>query len=265
MSIGTTKLGQLEISRFILGGNPFSTFSHQSPERDLEMKRYYTTARIKEAMRKAEGLGVKTLISRADHHIQRLLFEYWQDGGEIAWIAQTCPELGETSHGVRNAIVGGAKACYVHGGQMDFFFAQQKFDEVYAAIEQIRGAGMPAGIAGHNPRVFEWAEAHLDVDFYMCSYYNPTPRDEHAEHIAGMAERFDPADRDAMVQVIHGLSKPVIHYKVLAAGRTPPAEALAFAAQQMRPQDAVCVGVFLKDNPGMIEEDLRILEECLRS
>ncbi len=44
------------------------------------------------------------------------------------------------------------------------------------AIDCIRRKGMLAGIAGHTPEVFEWAEAHLDVDYYMCCYYNPTPR-----------------------------------------------------------------------------------------
>jgi len=31
-----------------------------------------------------------------------------------------------------------------------------------------------------------------------------------------------------------------------------------------RPQDAVCVGIYTKDKPRMIEEDLQLLEESLR-
>ena len=123
---------------------------------------------------------------------------------------------------------------------------------------------MAAGIAGHNPRVFEWAEEHLDVDFYMCSYYDASPRGERAEHVAGMEEKFESEDRDVMVRLIKGLSKPVIHYKVLAAGRNDPQDAFAFVAQHMRPQDAVCVGVYTKDNPNMLEADLRLLEDSLR-
>ena len=63
-----------------------------------------------------------------------------------------------------------------------------------------------------------------------------------------------------MVEVIQELRAPAIHYKVLAAGRKTPQEAFAFVAEHLRPQDAVCVGVFPKDKPGMLAEDVRLLE-----
>ena len=68
---------------------------------------------------------------------------------------------------------------------------------------------------------------------------------------------------EAMVELIATLSKPAIHYKVLAAGRNDPKEAFAFVAQHLRPQDAVCVGVYPKDNPDMVAEDVRLMEEAL--
>ena len=184
----TILLGNVPISKLIIGGNPFSGFSHQGRERDLEMKRYYTVERIKQTLRMAEELGVNTHLGRADHHVMRMLLEYWDEGGTIQWIAQTCPEIGSIQRGVQNAINGGAKACFIHGGEMDFRLAQNKLDEVPEAIAKIKEAGMPAGIAGHNPRVFEWAERTLDLDFYMCSYYNSAHRDERAEHVSGTPE-----------------------------------------------------------------------------
>jgi len=42
------RIGNLEVSRLILGGNPFSGFSHWHAAGDAEMKHYYTAARIKE-------------------------------------------------------------------------------------------------------------------------------------------------------------------------------------------------------------------------
>lgn len=262
--LGTVKIGNLTVSRFILGGNPFSGFSHQKPETDLEMKRYYTAERIKETFRQAEALGISTHIGRADHHVMRVLLEYWDKGGTVQWIAQTCPEIGTIERAIQNAISGGAKACFIHGGVMDFLLAQKRLNEVPPAITKIREAGMPAGIAGHNPKVFEWAEEHLDVDFYLCSYYNSAHRDEHAEHVSGRPEWFHAADRDAMVKVIQHLSWPVIHYKVLAAGRNDPEEAFTFVAKHLRPQDAVCVGIYTKGHPTMLEENVALLEACLR-
>ena len=158
MSLSKVRIGGVEVTRLAIGGNPFSGFSHQSPERDREMVHYYTTARIKEALRQAEELGINTHVGRADHHIMRVLLEYWDEGGAIQWLAQTCPEVGPIERGVLNAVRGGAQACYIHGGVMDHLYAQGKLDEVPAAIAQIRDAGLPAGIAGHNPKVFEWAD-----------------------------------------------------------------------------------------------------------
>ena len=256
----TVNFGDLEVSRMILGGNPFSGFSHQSPEKDKEMVRYFTTAKIKETMHQAEALGINTFLGRADRHIRRTLTEYWNEGGEIQWLAQTCPEYASLPGCVSGAISAGAAAVYIHGGHMDYFYAQDQLDIVHEVIAQIKEAGVAAGVAGHNPAVHRWANEHLDLDFHMCSYYNPSSRDENAEHQAGVTEVFSDDDRDAMVEVIQELRAPAIHYKVLAAGRKTPEEAFDFVAQHLRPQDAVCVGVFPKDKPGMLAEDVRMLE-----
>jgi hypothetical protein len=263
MPLGTVKIGNVTVSKMLVGGNTFSGFSHQTPAKDGVMRHWHTTARIKETLARAERAGINTHMARGDHHVMRYLMEYWDEGGRIQWFAQTCPELGPISRGIDNALAGGAAACYVHGGVMDNLLATGKLDEVPPALERIRKAGLPCGIAGHNPEVFAWAEKNLDVDFYMCSYYNSAHRDERAEHVSGMAEWFLPADREAMVKTIRGLSKPAIHYKVMAAGRNNPHEALPFVARHLRPQDAVCVGFFLKDFPNSIEENVRLLEEAL--
>ncbi len=49
----------------------------------------------------------------------------------------------------------------------------------------------------------------------------------------------------------------------MAAGRNEPKAAFAFAASKMRTNDAVCVGVYPKDRPGMLAEDVHLLEESL--
>jgi len=254
----TVRIGTLEVSRFILGSNPISGFSHQSPEMDSRMRHYFTTSQVKRLFRDAESLGVTTVLARADHHVMRVLMEYWDEGGTLKWIAQTCPEVGAIERGVANAINGGASACFVHGGLMDHLFAEGRLDEVPPAIEQIRAAGLPAGIAGHNPDVHRWAADALDLDFHMCSYYNPSSRAQSPEHRPGIREWFLQEDREIMAGVIAGLSRPVIHYKVMAAGRNDPAEALAFVREHMRPTDAVCVGIYDESEPDMLRRDVEM-------
>jgi len=257
------KIGSLSVSRFILGSNPFSGFSHQSLKNDMEMRHYYTTDCIKKTLRAAEAAGVNTIIARGDHHVIRFLMEYWDEGGTLQWLCQTCPELGSPERAIDSAIQYGAKGCFIHGGVMDLHLAQGMMDKVGGYIQKIRGAGLVAGVAGHNPEVHAWVQANLDVDFHMCSYYNPTDRSQQAEHKAGADEKFVDADREAMVRQIPLLSKPVIHYKILAAGRNNPKAAFAFAGKHMRAGDMVCAGVFPKHKPTMIQDDVKLLEAAL--
>jgi hypothetical protein len=263
MSIGSISIGKLSVSKVIIGGNPFSGFSHQSPEKDIELKKYYTTERIKQTLSHAEELGVNTHIGRVDHHVLRLLLEYWDQGGAIQWVAQICNSTGSINSGIEKAVGAGAKAAFIHGGIMDNYLANNRLHEIPDYIARIRDAGLPAGVAGHNPKVHEWVRDNLDVDFHMCAYYNSASRDKRAEHVSGMVEWFRSGDRDTMAGVIKTLDKPVIHYKVLAAGRNNPKEAFAFMAKHFREQDAVCVGINTKDNPRMLEEDLELFQACL--
>ena len=255
------QIGKLQLSRFILGSNPFSGFSHQGVEMDEQMKRYYSCEKIKQTLAEAERVGIDTLIARTDSLILRVVTEYRAEGGKIAWFAQTCPEVGSTEECVRRAVKGQAAACHIHGGVMDHLLAHNELDEVKEGVEMIRQAGMPAGVAGHQPGVFKWVEENIDVDYYMCSYYNPIPREYTAEHTSELEEYYGDEDREAMVAVIRGLSKPVVHYKILAAGRNKPADAFAYAFKHMRDCDAVCVGVYTENAPTMLEEDVRLFEK----
>ena len=258
-------LGSLKASRFILGCNPFSGFSHQGPEMDREMMRYYTTERIKDTLQYAVNIGITTHLGRADHHMIRVFLEFEERGLSTNWLAQTCTEFGTPLAGVRKALGAGANAVYIHGGHMDHLVAQGKYTEIRDAINCIHDAGLPAGIAGHTPAVHEWAEEHLEVEFYMCSYYNPSNRADRPEHDPNMDELYLDEDRERMVAFIATASRPVIHYKIMAAGRNEPHAAFAFTAQHMRPQDAVCVGVYTRIDPNMIAEDVNLLYENLKA
>lgn len=257
----TIKVGDLGISRLVLGGNPFSGFSHQSRERDQEMVRYYTAANIKDALRKAEAAGINTLFARTDRHIRRLLLEYWDEGGTIQWVGQTASELGDQCRAVREAVASGAKAVYIHGGIVDFWFAQGQFAMLREAVETIRDCGVPAGLAAHNMDAHRWIRDNLELDFQMCCYYEPNARSANPHHVAGQVEKWDLHRRAEMADFIPTLLWPAIHYKIFAGGNRPVMEGFRFMAAHLRPIDAVCIGHFLKDNPNMIAENVKTFEE----
>jgi hypothetical protein len=261
--LDTVRIGEVEASRFILGSNPFSGFSHQGREMDAQMVHHYTCARIKEVLRQAEEAGITTIIARADHHMLRVLLEFWDEGGSLQWFAQTCPELGPPEPSMSRAARAGAVAVHIHGGYADHLLANGRIEELRPAVEHGRSLGLTVGLAGHNPETIRWAEANLDLDFYMCSYYNPIPRDREARHRPGTRERYRAEDRAAMTGLIGTLSRPAVHYKVMAAGRNDPEEALDCVARNLRPGDAVCVGIFNRDEPDMLRRDVAILGAAL--
>jgi hypothetical protein len=68
-----------------------------------------------------------------------------------------------------------------------------------------------------------------------------------------------------MTDLIQTLSRPAIHYKILAAGRNDPEEAFAYCGGRMRPEDLACIGVFTGDDPRMLEADVRHFEKHSRA
>jgi hypothetical protein len=265
MQVPTVDLNGLSVSRFIIGGNPFSGFSHQSQARTDEMVAWYTDERIVETLFQAESLGLNTCILRGDNRVARVLRRYWDEGGAMRWVAQSAAESQSAAAGAQFCIDHGASACFLHGGLMDHYVAQERYDDIRSFVETVRAAELSVGVAGHMPGDFVWAEENLALDFYMVCYYNPSPRQEAPQHDRAAAERYSIEDRDERVATLQGLSRPAIHYKILAAGRTDPVEAFGYAAAHMRPSDAVCVGIYTKDDPNMLETDIRLLLDGLRA
>lgn len=243
-------LGSLTVSRLVLGGNPFSGNSHWSAERDAAMKHWWTVARIKDCLREAEGLGVNALLARGDNHIQRLLLEYWDEGGAIQWIAQTAPERKSVEANIRQICGTGAKACYLHGGMADGIFRDGDPEQMRDWIALIRELGMVAGLASHN-----WAyplraeEMDLGCDFYMCCFYDLYGR---------RGEHYEDEDRVAMCETIRRIDKPCIAYKIMAAGRNEPEAAFEFAFANIKPTDPVCVGVYTEHHPDQVRANVAL-------
>ncbi len=263
MSLKKVLLGGVEVTRLVIGGNPFSGFSHQGGQRDREMRKYYTAGHIKEALAKAEAAGIDTFFGRVDNHVIRILEEYWGEGGKIQWFGQTASERPDFLRNIKTAAGQGAKGCYLHGGQTDFFWHNDERDNFGKAIDAIRDAGMAAGVAGHAVEPHEWIRDNLKPDFQMCCYYDPSARTAAPDHVVTEEEKFDPAHRDRMAETIRSLNCPAAHYKVLAGGRTPVREAFEYAARVMRPTDVMCLGVYLGDDPDMIAKDVALFNEII--
>ena len=257
------RIGDVPVSRLVIGGNPFSGFSHQNGDRDRQMRAYFTNERIRRTLAAAEAAGVNTVFARTDEHILGVLREYWDAGGTIRWFAQVLHDLTDADvhrNWIRRAGEAGASGMYLHGGATDFWHANGLFDRFTEALELMRSWGVPGGFAGHRAAAHAYVRDHVRPDFQMCSHYNPTDRSADPRH-SNVGEKWDIADRAAMLEVVATLPCPAVHYKVFAGGNRPVEEAFRTLGECVRLGDVVCIGLFPKDNPAMLAEDIALFEQ----
>ncbi len=83
-----------QISRLIVGGNPFSGHTYIPDEvSSEEMLDYYTAENTLKALFEAEELGYSTFLTSSDNFLLRVIRQYRNEGGKMNWIAQTYPAV----------------------------------------------------------------------------------------------------------------------------------------------------------------------------
>lgn len=254
-ALPTIRIGNHDVSRLIVGGNPFSGNSHQSGELSREMRDYYTNEKIKETLRECERCGINTIQARGDNHIMRMLNEYWNEGGKLQWIAQTASERASIPANIGQIASIGAIACYHHGSKTDSLYKAGKIDTVKDVLAVMKDKGMPAGLGTHDPEVIRYAQDNnFGADFYMLAFYNLSKRNE----------EYLPEDRAEACQIIQEVDKPFLAFKIMAAGRNEPNEAFEYTYENIKPTDAVVVGVFTKHHPNQVQEDVELARKFMK-
>lgn len=253
----TISIASHRVTRLIIGGNPYSGISHHSIAASKTMEDYYTTHQIMVDLRQAEQSGINTVLARADRHIMRTLNEYWNAGGTIQWIAQTPKDTEYADLNAYLQIIARYKpiAIYHHGGTTDKLYAEGRLGSLHQSLKRIRDLGCAAGIGTHDPMILKdsYAEGY-DVDFYVCALYN------HTKH----RELYLPDDRDAAFTAIKAIPLPVIAIKVLAAGRNKPREAFRLALENIKPTDAMAVGMYTQFQPDQVCQNARAVAQLIR-
>lgn len=254
----TGRIGDMDISRLICGGNLISGFAHS---RDLIyvsslLRNYFTDEKVHDTLQRCEENGVNTAILRLDQNTLRILNGYRRDrGGKIQWIAQVKLKSDDLYSEIDEAANNGASGIYVHGGIGDKYVAQQRVDLLGKALERIKLNGVIAGIAGHSLDVPVACEkAGLSPDFYMKtinskSYWS-----------AGPVPRKDSVWSETPEETIEFMKKvktPWIGYKILGAGAIHPVEGFKYAFENGA--DFICVGMF----DFQIDEDVEFAKKAL--
>jgi len=85
----SVRLGTLDVSRLILGSNPFWGYSHKSAQLDQEMRTFHTDERIVRILDEAFVCGVTAVASPPDERWRKLWIRYSGNGGRLKiWISQ---------------------------------------------------------------------------------------------------------------------------------------------------------------------------------
>ena len=241
------ELGNFKVSRLVLGSNPFFGFSHYSDELSREMVEYYTDERICEVLDEAASHGITAVAAPSYERWIKLYGKYRDQGGKLrTWLAQPDRPVAEMQDDIRAAVDGGANAVFVQGARVEEAYGDGKLDKLGEWVELIRGLGVPAGLASHRPDIHpEVEKAGLPTSFYYQCFYVPDGdwRDGDPPHA---------------VETIRKIEKPVIGYKILAAGRRNAEEAFRFALESIKPIDGVCVGMFPKHDPEQIAKNAEL-------
>jgi len=251
----TIKLGSLEVSRFLLGSNPFWGYSHKSNALNEEMKAYHTDERIIQICDEAARCGLTTIVSPPDQRWVDIWAKYRAGGGKLTvWVAQCHDEGAKIPEEIGRAIKGGAKAVFIQGHRVEEHFGWKRFDVLRKWLDQIKNAGLPGGFAAHWPNIhLELEKQKFPTDFYFQCCYNVTKRDP-------MGEPYHEADRKLAMETIAQLEKPVVAYKILGAARLRAADGFEQAFNAIKRKDGVCVGIWAKEAIEQIRENATLTE-----
>lgn len=250
----------IQMTRLLIGANPFGGFSHQNRQRDAFMKAFHTPEQILITWERAWQAGINTFVTNTEtKHVVETTQKYLANGGPMNWVGQLgtgqFPSMEAT---VDFACQTGCKALFFHGGLMDKLYQQKDEKTVRAWVAYAKTKGVPVGIAAHCPDVHLWVNQMDIVDFHVVPLFNCG-----SLHTAGGGDRFWLEDMPRAIDVIQAVSKPCIAYKVLGAGRIEAKTGLSYAYRNIKPGDVVNLGMNRADNDNIVEEDVQIVADIL--
>jgi len=250
------RIGHLEISRVMLGGNLISHYHHCRDQHYVFrlVEHYNTPEKILETLAVAEENGINAMNIHTVDWAHQLMKQHRDRGGKMQWILCATADVADPKlKAYREEIMQqrelGADAFYVWGCHSDPLAADGKIDVIGKCLDIFREAGVPAGVGAHDLEVIKACEANgLDPDFYVKTFHHhdypsgpkaPPDQLEHAtdEHI-GYWDR-DPA---ATAEFMQTVDKPWIAFKTMAAGTIPPDSALKYIFENGA--DFVFLGMF---------------------
>lgn len=253
-ALPTGRIGNLKVSRMLLGGNLLTHFTHS---RDLRYvynlaAHYNTDEKIMETLAVAEQNGVNTVSMHNPPHPISVLKKYRKQGGKIQWII--CPTAHiEEKHmepytlQVKELVDVGCEAIYLWGVFGDQLVSQHRVDLIAKAVEVAKKQGVPSGVGCHDLRaIVECEKQGVPADFYIKTFHHhqyPTgPKPEQLKRPTSEIPGYWCKTPQETIEVMKKVEKPWIAFKIMAAGAIPPKNAFPYAFDNGA--DHILVGMF---------------------
>jgi hypothetical protein len=248
----TGKIGKVQISRVICGGNLISGYAHS---RDLIyvstlLKNYFTRDKIMQTWAGCEEHGINTMIFNPSDKVALDIYRnYRAQGGKMQCIAQISPKKDAIAQSVKEAADAGVCGILLVGNDGDAWTREGDIARVGEFVNCVKAQGVIAGVAGHELRTPMAVEkAGIKPDFYMktlhnTNYWSKRRPDQMKEVIDNYGiDNYWCMDPEGTIRFMLESETPWIAYKVLAAGAIPPKVGFKYAFENGA--DFCCVGMF---------------------
>jgi hypothetical protein len=249
----TVKLGKFDITRLIVGSNPFNGYCYSLPSLSTHMKEWSTPENVCKVLHSAQENGINTWqLSYHDRVMSDLKLQR-AEGGTIQWICLGGGPLKDNLDLIPQVARLGPLGIAHHGGVTDARFRAGEMPKVREYLKRVRDSGVLVGLSTHQPQVVELVEEqNWDLDFYMTCFYQFSRTEADVRRMLGelpLGYVFLEKDPERMCRVIRQTKKTCLAFKILAAGRMGESpekleQAFRFAFNNIKPGDAVIVGMY---------------------
>jgi len=253
------KLGDLNISRMILGCNLIGGWSHARDliYSDKLFKAYNNERKIIETLYLAEQAGINTTFMVTQYY---QTFNKYKNiyNSKMQSICQAMLPDKDFFSDINLTIKSNPTAIYIQGGEGDRYISAGRYDDIKKAIDYVKQHGFLCGVGAHSIETIKACEREgIPADFYVKTlhhdkYWSAHPEENREEYVdvIGPVSPDHNKNHENMwdlfpartIEYMKTVNKPWFAFKVLAAGAIEPKDGFRFAFENGA--DFICVGMF---------------------
>ena len=248
----TVKFKDHEVTKLVIGSNPFYGYSHFNGLLDKFMGEYMTQDTRIRILKTAEAAGINTWQLHYNDPTIADWRRYRDEGGKMNVLLLSDFALHNNWTLLKEVAKLKPIGVAHHGGRTDERFREKQMDKVRDFVHAVHDAGLSAGVSTHNPGVVAYIEDQgWDNDYYMTCMYRLTrtaaeTRKDFGE--APLGEPFMEKEPERMLAMVRKTAKTCFAFKLMGAGRLVAQPqmiegAFRYVLANIKPKDAVIVGM----------------------